>query len=46
LRIVAVALYVSLAIAWQSTNDVVHGCLLMSGFLAALVLAFNWFRKV
>jgi hypothetical protein len=46
LRIVAVALYVSLAIAWQFTNDVVHACLLISGFLAALVLAFNWFRKV
>jgi hypothetical protein len=46
LRIVAVALYVALAIAWQFTNDVVHACLLMSGFLAALVLALNWFRKV
>src|SRR5436309_9081386 len=39
LRIVAVALYVALAAAWQFTNDVVHACLLMSGFLAAIVLA-------
>ena len=31
LRIVAVALYVALAAAWQFTNDVVHACLLMSG---------------
>jgi len=46
LRIVAVALYVALAIVWQFANDVAHPCLLMSGFLAALVLAFNWFRKV
>jgi len=46
LRIVAVALYVALAIVWQFTNDVAHPCLLMSAFLAALVLAFNWFRKV
>ena len=46
LRIVAVALYVALAAAWQFTNDVVHACLLMSGFLAAIVLALNWFRKV
>ena len=29
-----------------TSNDVVHACLLMSGFLAALVLALNWFRKV
>jgi hypothetical protein len=46
LRIVAVAMYVALAIAWQFTNDVVHACLLMSGFLAAVVVALNWFRKV